>query len=109
MRRLIPTLRNKKRYVAFEIISDAPHDIQDAKKALWDSLLRLFGEVGSAKIDAHFVDEQCKGKKGIIRCAHTGTDELLSSMAFVSSISGKKAVFRSLGMSSTIKGTRKFL
>lgn len=109
MRRLMPTLRNKKRYIAFEIITESAPEIHEIKKALWESMLRMFGEMGCAKIDAHFIDEQCKGKRGVIRCAHTATDELLSSFAFVSSVSGKKAVFRSLGMSSTVKGARKFL
>lgn len=109
MRKLMPTLRNKKRYVAFELVTESNPELQEVKKALWDSMLRLFGEMGSAKIDAHFIDEQCKGKRGVIRFSHTATDELLSSFAFVSSVSGKKAILRSLGISSTVKGTKKFL
>ena len=109
MRRLIPTLRNKKRYVAFELVTECNPELGEVKKSLWESMLRLFGEIGSAKIDAHFVDEQCKGRRGVVRCAHTGTDGLLSSFAFVSAVSGKKAVLRSLGISSTVKGVKKFL
>ncbi len=109
MKRLMPSLRAKKRYVAFETASEGSLELQPVKKSVWDVMLRLFGEMGSAKIDAHFVDEQWKDGKGIVRCSPKGIDGLLASFAAVSLVNGKKTIIRSLGVSGTIKGAKRFL
>jgi len=102
---LKPCLQEKKRYLAFEIISKTPIK---AKKAVKDSLKQntkeFLGILESAKAGIIFVDEKYneENQKGILRVNHKYLDKLKASLCFVEEIQGQKVIVRSLGASGMI-------
>jgi len=58
---LLPSLKEKKRYIAFEIISKRKiTDLKQIQKEIWDSSLSFFGELGAAKAGLWVFSDQYK-------------------------------------------------
>lgn len=103
---LSPTLRERKRYVVFEILSDKPLQYaKDISKAIETSLISLVGSIGSSKAGLLFLNDRydTKHQRGIVRVAHTSVDELISAMTLVSSIDSHPVTIRTLGVSGIMK------
>jgi ribonuclease P/MRP protein subunit POP5 len=98
---IAPTLREKKRYLAFEVITEGPAAFGDVSRALWDAFLGLFGEAGAAHAGLWLLPERYDAgrKRGLARVSHTALDQLRAALTFITSIGGKPAVARSLGAS----------
>ena len=60
---LPPTLRENKRYLAFEIISDEKLDFGDVVNAFWHSLLNLAGELGASCAGIWFVRDSWRVRR----------------------------------------------
>ncbi|MFH1591692.1 MAG: Rpp14/Pop5 family protein [archaeon] len=103
---LSPTLRERKRYLAFEAITHGSvSDHRSVYQAIEDSVLRLTGSRGLASAGLIPMDDswQQKGQRGLVRVAHTSIDLLKAAMTTITKIDGKDAVVRSLGMSGILK------
>ncbi|MFH0862701.1 MAG: Rpp14/Pop5 family protein [Candidatus Altiarchaeota archaeon] len=106
---LKPTLRERNRYIAFEVASDSSFERKPVVDAIWSSLLRLFGEVGAAKTSLWVMDWEKAKKKGIIKVNHKSVQTIRQCMAQVREIDGRKASINTLTTSGTLKGARKRL
>ncbi|HEY9246652.1 MAG TPA: Rpp14/Pop5 family protein [Candidatus Methanoperedens sp.] len=99
--RTLPTLRDKKRYLAFEIISEKKIVPGELSKEIFNSICSLFGDVGCSEIDPRLIS--CEGGYGIIRCARGKTEEARAALACINSINGGRVTITVLGISGTIK------
>ncbi|MCE8423351.1 MAG: ribonuclease P [Candidatus Methanoperedens sp.] len=104
----IPTLRDKKRYIAFSVMSEQ----EISRRELFDDILNsthsLFGDAGSSEIN--FALMTYDGKYGIIRCSRKKTMDAKASLACVNRIRGDHISIMVMGISGTIKGaTEKFI
>ena len=95
---LIPTLREKKRYVSFEIISkdDACFEYPEVTRAIRESYKALYGETGEAKAGLLVIPKKYKDNKGVIRVNNKSKDKLLLSLAMIKEINKKEVIIRSL-------------
>ena len=101
MKRLLPSLRAKKRYLAFELICEEPANRSDLIKEVMSSVSALLGDVIASECDIKVLGfEDCKG---VIQCAHTRVKETRASLAALTKINGKRATLHILGTSGTIK------
>lgn len=102
---LIPTLRERKRYLSFEIISDYDFDFSIVKKHIFDEYKRLYGENGLSKAGLIMLSNKYdKAKKrGIIRVSNKELDKLKLSLAVITKINDKDVIFRTLIASGMIK------
>ena len=108
MKRLLPSLRAKKRYLAFELISEEPASRSDLVKEVTSSASSLLGDVTASQCEIKVLGFE--DWKGIIQCSHTRVKETRASLATLTRISGKRATLHILGTSGTIKrATEKFL
>lgn len=95
---LIPTLREKKRYISFEIISRQNFDFSSVKKAIFDEYKKLFGEKGFCDAglimlsNKYFEDK----KSGIIRVSHKKTESLRVTLASILKINGHDVIIKSI-------------
>ena len=105
---MLPSLREKKRYIGFEVISESEIDFKETKEAINSSFRRLVGDFGLAKAGMIFLKDW-KNQKGIIRVANTEVDKLKAAMALVQDVSGKKVIVRSFAVSGIIEKIRKKL
>lgn len=108
MKRLLPSLRAKKCYLAFELVSEGQVSRSDLVKEVMSSASSLLGDVTASECDIRVLGfEDCKG---IIQCSHTKVKETRASLATLTRVGGKRATLHVLGISGTIKkATEKFL
>ena len=104
----MPSLRSKKRYLSFELISEEPVSRSDLLREMMTSAAALLGDVTASECDIKLLGFE-EGK-GIIHCSHTKVKETRASIAALTRINGKRAILHVLGSSGTVKrATEKFL
>ena len=98
MKHLLPSLREKKRYVVFEVISEQKFESGPIQQTIEKNYLRLFGEIGLSKAGLLFLHEQYNAstQRGIIRVTHKTVDNLRAAFAITKNISGKETIIRSI-------------
>ena len=102
MKPMLPSLKAKKRYIAFEVISDKPIGRFSAvQSAIWDSCLALMGEAGAAKAAVWLLEDKWneEKQKGIIRTGNKSLDDVKASLALVKKINSQDVIVRSIGVS----------
>lgn len=106
---LASSLRERNRYIVFEILSNGRFDRKAAVDAVWDSLLGLFGEVGVSKTSIWVMDWERDKSKGIIKVNHRSVDMVRSALTLIKNIDNEKAAVNVAFVSGTLKGARKHL
>jgi len=106
-----PSMRNKKRYIFFKIISDEKVNFNEVKNAVWNSVLNWMGESNAAKADIAFIRNLWDSKQGIcvIRCVPKYVDDVKMSLALVHQIGEARVILQTLLVSGTIKSAKKKL
>jgi len=108
-----PTLREKKRYVVFKIVSDNPKDIFEYKnieKEISNQILSFLGTLYTGKAGILILKNQYLENYGIIRVNNLFVDELKSSLMHVQKIDKKDITIDVIGVSGILKKAReKFL
>ncbi len=95
---LLPSLREKKRYLVYEVLSDQDFGAKDVSDSIRDGFSSVFGVKGLSDAGLIFPKDSfdSESKRGIVRVSDTSLDELRSSFVFISDIKGKKAIVRSV-------------
>ncbi|HII17624.1 TPA: hypothetical protein HA361_06960 [Candidatus Woesearchaeota archaeon] len=106
LKTLLPTLKERKRYLVFDIIAEKP--ITNAKaveKAIVGSVLSYIGEKGLAQAGILFLANRfdCWKQKGIIRVAHNKADDVRSALMLIHEIDSTKAMMHTVGASGILK------
>ncbi len=105
-RAVLPSLREKKRYLAFEIISrNKIRDIPAISEAIYSSVLRYIGSRGTAMAGAIVLKEKydAERQRGLIKVNHKYLDKLRASLCFIDSIDNNEAIVQSVGASGVLK------
>ncbi|MCD1296149.1 RNase P [Methanocella sp. CWC-04] len=110
MKILPSSLREKKRYIAFEVITEADEPID--RKSLLDEIFfstqSLMGDVGSSEIGYRLMDFD--GARGVIRVNHGAVEKARAAISTVCSIKGYRTLINILGVSGTIRAaTEKYI
>ena len=103
---ILPSLREKKRYLVFEVISKEKISDADAVSgAILQSSLQFLGQRGTAKAGIVALNNKWDAEKqrGIIKVSHKHVDDVKASLVFAKKIEGKDAIIRSLGVSGVLK------
>lgn len=121
--KLLPSLKQKKRYVVFEIISEKKFSFEEIKQEVDKALLAFLGELGVAKASPMLIKEKSQNNKRadresvsnnsvsnnkfnntfIIKVNHKYTDELKSALILIKRIKNTPIIIRSVITSGTIK------
>ncbi len=104
MKYLIPTLREKKRYLVFKTITEAEISFGSIKEAITSSFKELFGVIGLAKAGIEFVEY--KNNYGILRVNNKYTDNVKASFCTLRKINKYDVILRSEGMSGILNKSR---
>lgn len=106
MKRILPTLRQKKRYIVFEIIADKKiTDFKAVSKAIWDKSLKLLGELGVSKAGIWVLEEKFDPElqRGIIKVDNKYVPQAKSALLMVDKIGNQKVILKSVGVSGILK------
>jgi ribonuclease P/MRP protein subunit POP5 len=112
LKAVLPSLREKKRYLAFEIVSDGKiadkQAVFSAIKRAWQSYL---GELEAGKAGIMLLGECYNDEKqrGLIRVKAGYLDKLRASLCYVKEIDGRQAIVRSVYASGIIKKAKVYV
>jgi ribonuclease P/MRP protein subunit POP5 len=98
----LPVLRDKKRYLAFEVTSEQKITRQELAEEISNSVRSLYGDVGCSEINFGLMSYD--GTYGIIRCSKAETWKTRAALACVNKVRGFRISILVLGISGTIKG-----
>ncbi|UCG36128.1 MAG: hydrogenase maturation protease [Candidatus Bathyarchaeota archaeon] len=102
-------MRNeKRRYLAVKAEDTKQTDTRDLMSAIWDSIYRLFGEVGASKTSLSRIrsdDDEIL----ILRCSHKALSMVRAAIAATTEIHGQTVTIRVLAVSGTLNALRKKL
>ena len=103
--KLKPSLKQKKRYVLFEIQAAKAFSLNEVVEAVEASLLRFLGEFGLAKASPLLVKEKWSDKKQrfVLKVNHQYVDELKSAVILNKKIKNTPILIRSIVISGTLK------
>ena len=114
---LPPTLRNDKRYISFEAVSEVPLSKEDVISLVWEASLNFHGECKTSKFDLWVMRvwyTKSSGDrniiKGILQCNRSEVSSVRAAILLVNKFKGKRVVFHTIGISGTIQaGIKKFI
>jgi len=118
---LPPTLRERKRYIVFEVICEREIAKRELVDEINDAIFSLYGDVGASKSRIWLIDYKKKKDEdtgadvgvGILRCAHDKVEEVRAALACIHSVNEVRIGIRVIKISGSIKGatrlTKSFL
>ena len=103
---LPPSLRKRKRYISFKILSEGPVAYEELEQAVWNQFLDAFGEFGVSRIGLWIIKNLYDPNRqiGVIRCNHTFTHRVIAGLGLLSRLGDSRVIVRILKVSGTIKG-----
>jgi len=105
---LPPSLRGRRRYIAYQVISEEKILFQDLINTIWHSILNFLGEQGASRADIwiakNIYDE--KRQMGLIRSSHLNVEHVRASLALIQRIGDTRVVVKVLGVSGTINAAK---
>ena len=108
MKPLLPSLKEKKRFLVFEIIAQHQVSFRDAAKSIVDACYHFMGTLGLAKAGIMVLPDQYHENKGIIRVSHRQVNKLKASLLFINTVNHEPVIVRSLGLSGILKKAQKY-
>jgi ribonuclease P/MRP protein subunit POP5 len=105
-KQILPSMRERSRYIAFELISDSALSRGDVVKAVWGSVLRFLGELGASKTSLWVMDWDEKHNRGILKVNHKSLEEVRAAFTLIKEINDQRVIPHVLGVSGTVKKTR---
>lgn len=105
------SLREKKRYLVFEIHSPDDHELGDVVDAIWDAALDLFGEKGVAEAEPWVIkdlfDEDAQ--RGGMKVNKDMAEQMRAALTLITEIDNTSASLHVLGVTGTMDSAeRKF-
>ncbi len=108
MKPILPTLKEKKRYIVYEAISEKKISEKGLEKDVSDNVLKFLGELGIAK--AGFMLVETKENKGIVKTNVKYQDEVKMALSLIKNIGKEKTTINVIGASGILnKARKKFL
>jgi ribonuclease P/MRP protein subunit POP5 len=109
MKPVPPTLKDKKRYIAFRVYGETAITKREVIDAILDETLGFFGENNTSNFGLWVVEFDEEKKEGFLVCNHKYKGEVITALSLIDSVSQRISI-QVLGVSGTIKALkRKFL
>lgn len=107
MKALPASLRERKRYIFFDVEAEDDFSKNELSNAIWREALSLFGDSGTSDLGITLLEFD--GTLGLLKCNHKGVDKARAALASLRDVKGTRAAIRVDGVSGTIRtGIEKF-
>ena len=105
---LPPSMRSKRRYLVFEIISENPVEYKDFIDVMWKSTMNFIGELGLSETQIRVLKNlyDKKSQRGVIKCKHDVVEKVRASLSLIQIIGESRAIIHIVGVTGTIKSAR---
>ena len=100
---ILPSLKEKKRYLSFEIISDSYFSADEVAKATSESILSFLGTLEAGKANILFLADKYSSNSGVIKTNHRFVDKVRTALALIRTIDNKEVIIRTRIVSGTLK------
>ena len=100
------SLRDKKRYISFKLDSEKTLPEKEAKSAVWDKLLQLYGEIGCAEAKFWIMSFDPKKGEGILRSGLESVERAKAGLLLLDKVGKTPVIPVILGVSGTIKSLK---
>ena len=98
----LPSMKDKKRYLFFSIISDYPIKYDEGKLAVNNSLENWLGDKDYALAKTRIIRNLWKSG-GVIQCSHRFVDDVKVGLGLIHQIGDSKVIFHTTKVTGTIK------
>lgn len=105
---LMPSLRERKRYLAYEVMSKYKfNDAIHISKVILDAAREFLGSIGMANAGILALNDKWDKElqRGLLRVNNKHVNNLKASLIFIKTIEGKEAIVKSVGASGILKKT----
>jgi RNase P/RNase MRP subunit POP5 len=113
LKSLMPSLKEKKRFVVFEIISNRPvEEFKEVYQAIWQKSNEYLGRFETARAGLWLLADKWdqKKQKGILKINNKYMDKIKAVFALTTEVGKEKAILRSVGASGILnKAEKKFM
>ncbi|MCL2358865.1 MAG: Rpp14/Pop5 family protein [Nitrososphaerota archaeon] len=95
--------RTKRRYLALQLECAGLPSEREFMDALWDSITKLYGEIGASLTGLSLIDFDSIHKVVVVRVSLASLPSMRASLATVTSVAGFEASVHVLSVSGTLK------
>jgi ribonuclease P/MRP protein subunit POP5 len=96
----------RRRYLALRVLAEQSFNKRDVADAVWNAVLKLFGEYGASQTAITFIEYSPEKSWGILSCSHKTLEMVRASVASVTEINGKPVAIDVVGVSGTLRSLR---
>ena len=100
----------RNRYILFQVVKENDFSIEpkDLLYSIWKSIWKFFGMREANKVGLWLIQYDVENDLGLIRCSHYTKELIISALALVNNISGKRVILSPIRTSGTIRSIKKF-
>ncbi|MFC1690601.1 Rpp14/Pop5 family protein [Nanoarchaeota archaeon] len=106
LKTILPTLKDRNRYLVFEIVSKGKiDDFGTVSGKIRGSALDLYGQEGVGDMSLRLFKDKWQPitQRGIVKVTHKNIDKMRASMALIKDIDGKEVAVQVIGVSGIMK------
>jgi len=97
------TKQVRRRYLALRVEGEEPFDLKEVSDAVWNAVLRLFGEVGASQAGLYLIHFDTEKNYAVLRCSHKALPMVKAAIASITKIGNKTVVIHVLRVSGSLK------
>jgi len=95
--------RMRRRYLGLKIDCDEMLGSREFMSAVWDAVLRLYGEYGASRAALALIDYDAAKKLVILRTSHTTVGMVRAALASITKVHDRPVAVHVLAVSGTIR------
>lgn len=104
---ILPSIKEKKRYLVYKIVCEQKIDIRDAKQAIDRQNLKFLGELLMSRANIMHINDLYNQNTGVIRVDNKYLNELKMSISLIRQINNKKAIVNPIYVSGVLAKIKK--
>lgn len=97
----------RRRYLALKVDSEEALSSREFMNAVWNSVLKLYGEYGASRTGLALIDYSEAKKFAVLRCMHKAVEMARTAVASITKIGNKPVAVHVLKVSGTLKALYK--
>lgn len=105
MKPILPSLREKNRYIVFEVISKNKIKFDNVKKEIYTMENKMLGEIEMSNAGIMFLSDW-SNQRGIIKVSNHYSDKIRISFLFINKINNYDVIVQTRGISGILKKAR---
>ena len=108
MKTILPTLKEKKRYLAYEIMSDKQITFNNLEKDLKRNIINFLGELNYAKAGI-ILTKIYKNNKGILKLNNKYLNYVRAALTLTKKINSQNVIIKTNYVSGSIKKVKNYI